>query len=46
LSSPAIEAFSDELLKRARAMARKVLDSLKGILGKAPRRGLVAQNAA
>jgi integrase len=47
LSTPAIEAFRDELLKKGtRAMARKVLASLKSILGEAQRRGLVAQNAA
>jgi integrase len=47
LSTPAIENFRDELLKRgSRAMARKVLASLKSILGEAQRRGLVAQNAA
>jgi integrase len=47
LSTPAIEAFRDELLKKgSRAMARKVLASLKSILGEAQRRGLVAQNAA
>ena len=47
LSTPAIEAFRDELLKeRSRAMARKVLASLKSILHEAQRRGLAAQNAA
>jgi integrase len=47
LSTPAIESFRDDLLrKRSRAMARKVLASLKSILGEAQRRGLVAQNAA
>jgi integrase len=47
LSTPAIEAFRDDLLKKgSRAMARKVLASLKSILGEAQRRGLVAQNAA
>jgi integrase len=47
LSTPAIEAFRDDLLrKRSRAMARKALASLKSILGEAQRRGLVAQNAA
>jgi integrase len=47
LSTPAIENFRDELLKRgSRAMARKVLASLKSILGEGQRRGLVAQNAA
>jgi integrase len=47
LSTPAIEAFRDDLLRKgSRAMARKVLASLKSILGEAQRRGLVAQNAA
>ncbi|HEX3919185.1 MAG TPA: tyrosine-type recombinase/integrase [Caulobacteraceae bacterium] len=47
LSSPAIEAFRDELMKKgSRAMARKVLTSLKSILREAQRRGLVAQNVA
>src|SRR6516165_10186682 len=47
LSTPAIEAFRDELLRTgSRAMARKVLTSLKSILAEAQRRGLVAQNAA
>src|SRR5436309_5507335 len=47
LSTPAIENFRDDLLKKAsRAMARKVLASLKSILGEAQRRGLVAHNAA
>jgi integrase len=47
LSTPAIEAFRDDLLKKgSRAMARKVLASLKSILGEAQRRGIVAQNAA
>jgi integrase len=47
LSTPAIESFRDELLKKgSRAMARKVLASLKSILSEAQRRGLVAQNAA
>jgi integrase len=47
LSTPAIEAFRDDLLRKcSRPMARKVLASLKSILGEAQRRGLVAQNAA
>jgi len=47
LSTPAIESFRDELLKKgSRAMARKVLASLKSILSEAQRRGLVPQNAA
>src|SRR5262249_22750584 len=47
LSTPAIEAFRDDLLRKcSRPMARKVLASLKSVLGEAQRRGLVAQNAA
>jgi integrase len=47
LSTPAIEAFRDDLLKScSRATARKVLASLKSIVSEAQRRGLVAQNAA
>jgi integrase len=47
LSTPMIEMFRDDLLKKcSRPMARKVLASLKSILGEAQRRGLVAQNAA
>jgi integrase len=47
LSTPVIEAYRDALLKkRSRALARKVLASLKSILGEAQRRGLVAHNAA
>jgi integrase len=47
LSTPAVEAFRDDLLRKgSRAMARKVLVSLKSILSTAQRRGLVAQNAA
>src|ERR1700758_2611568 len=48
LSTPAIEAYRDGLLKKgcSRAMARKVLASLKSILGESQRRGLVAQNSA
>jgi integrase len=47
LSTPAIEAFRDELLRKgSRAMARKVLASLKSIINEAQRRGLVARNAA
>ena len=47
LSAPAIEAFRDDLLRKgSRVMARKVLASLKSILGEAQRRGLLAQNAA
>jgi integrase len=47
LTVPVVEAFKDELLRtRSRAMARKVLASLKGVLKDALRRGLVAQNVA
>jgi integrase len=47
LSTPVTEAFRDDLLKKcSRPMARKVLASLKSILGEAQRRGLVAHNAA
>jgi integrase len=47
LSTPTIEAFRDDLLrKNSRAMSRKVLSSLKSILSDAQRRGLVAHNAA
>src|SRR3982074_966509 len=47
LSSPMVESFRDALLgKGSRPMARKVLGSLKSILGEAQRRGLVSQNAA
>ena len=47
LSSPMVERFRDALLKKSsRAMARKVLASLKSILGEAQRRGMVAHNAA
>jgi integrase len=47
LSSPMVESFRDALMRKGtRVMARKVLASLKSILGEAQRRGLVAQNAA
>jgi integrase len=48
LSTPMIEACRDDLLRacKSRATARKVLTSLKSILGEAQRRGLVAQNVA
>jgi integrase len=47
LSSPGVEAFRDDLLRKcSRPMARKVLASFKSILGEAQRRGLVAHNAA
>ena len=47
LSTPKIETFRDDLLRaNSRPLARKILASLKSILGEAQRRGLVAQNAA
>jgi integrase len=47
LSRPMIVAFRDDLLRTcSRAMARKVLTSLKSILSKAQDSGLVAQNVA
>ena len=47
LTTPRINAFRDELLKEmSRAMAKKVLGSLKAILKDARRRGNVAQNVA
>jgi integrase len=47
LSTPAIEAFRDDLLRKSsRPMARKVLTSLKSILSEAQRRGLSAYNPA
>jgi hypothetical protein len=47
LTTPAIEHFRDELLEGlSRAMAKKVLTSLKGLLKEAQRRGEVAQNVA
>jgi len=47
LTSPRVNAFRDDLLKSmSRAMAKKVLFSLKAILKDAKRRGNVAQNVA
>jgi integrase len=47
LTSPRINAFRDDLLKSmSRAMATKVLASLKALLKDAKRRGNVAQNVA
>jgi integrase len=48
LTTPRINTFRDDLLasKMSRAMARKVLTSLKGLLRDARRRGNVAQNVA
>jgi integrase len=47
LTTPRINTFRDDLLANlSRAMARKVLASLKSLLRDAQRRGNVAQNAA
>jgi len=47
LSTPVVQLFRDKLLEtRSRALARKVLASLKSIIGEAMRRGHVAQNTA
>jgi integrase len=47
LSKPAVHAFKDELLgKGSRAMARKILVSLRSIIIEAQNRGLVGQNVA
>ena len=47
LTTPRINAFRDDLLTTmSRAMARKVLSSLKSLLRDAQRRGNVAQNVA
>jgi integrase len=47
LTAPRINAFRDELIKSmSRAMAKKVLGSLKALLKDAERRGNVAQNVA
>lgn len=47
LTTPVVQLFRDEPLKtRSRALSRKVLASLKSIIGEAMRRGLVAQNTA
>jgi len=47
LTTPRIQAFRDELLQDlSRALAKKVLTSLKAILKDAKRRGNVAQNVA
>ena len=47
LTQPRVEFFRDDLLtNRSRALAKKVLTSLKGILKEAKRRGYVAQNVA
>jgi len=45
LSTPVVQTFRDKLLEtRSRALSRKILASLKSIIGEAMRRGLVAQN--
>src|SRR5690349_9398256 len=47
LRSPVLENFKDRLLQtRSRALSRKVLTSLKGILNEAVRLGYVEQNPA
>src|SRR5215469_9227531 len=47
LSTPVVQTFRDKLLEtRSRALSRKILASLKSIIGEAMRRGLVAQNCA
>jgi integrase len=47
LTRPSVEAFKDTLLEsRSRALSKKVLTSLKGILKDAMRRGNVNQNVA
>ena len=47
LTTPRINAFRDDLLANmSRAMAKKVLTSLKSLLRDAKRRGNVAQNVA
>ncbi|MCH8863605.1 MAG: site-specific integrase, partial [Proteobacteria bacterium] len=47
LTQPKVEAFKDELLKsRSRALAVKILISLKAAIGDAQRLGLVGQNVA
>jgi integrase len=47
LNTPIVQEFVEKLLEtRSRAMARRVLTSLKGILAEAQRRGLIAHNPA
>ena len=47
LTTPAVEQFRDDMLRScSRALAGKVLTSLKSAIKEAKRRGLVAQNAA
>jgi integrase len=45
VSAPVVQEFLDRLLEtRSRAMSRRVLTSLKGIIGEAQRRGLIGHN--
>lgn len=47
LTAPGVQSFVDRLLEtRNRPMARRVLTSLKGVLGEAQRRGLIGHNPA
>ena len=47
LTTPLVERFKNDLLQtRSRAMTRKVLGSLKMMIGEAMRQGYVAQNVA
>jgi integrase len=47
LNTPIVQEFVDRLLEtRSRAMARRVVTSLKGIVAEAQRRGLIAHNPA
>ena len=47
LNTPIVQEFVDKLLEtRSRAMARRVLTSLRGILAETQRRGLIAHNPA
>ena len=47
LGPPAVELFKDKLLQtRSRAMAKKVMTSLKGLLNEAVRLGYVERNPA
>ena len=49
LTTPAVQAFADRLVEEglcSRALARKVLSSLKSLISEAQKRGLIAQNVA
>jgi integrase len=47
LTAPGVQSFVDKLLEtRSRAMARRALTSLKGLLAEAQRRGLIGHNPA